>query len=187
MVCFLSLGHQWYWPLPLNWNATLGSHNTALSWYFFISLWGLLVNILLWPLLPVSLKSWSSPGFLLGLLLPYLSALFLVHLVFFRMSPYRQGHPRLQVLPVLSISNCQLDCSIWEFCSLLEPTSTYSKHSASILPTPQPCPPLFWSIAPLTTQPSRWYMLDSLLKPPSLMPSMSNQTLTSFTCFLNIF
>lgn len=70
MVCFISLGHQWYWLLPLNWNATLGSHNTALSWYFFISLWGLLVNILLWPLLPVSLKSWSSPGFLLAFFSP---------------------------------------------------------------------------------------------------------------------
>lgn len=43
-------------------------------------------------------------------------------------SPCRWGHPCLWALPVLNISNCQLDYSMWEFCSLLKSTSIYSKQ-----------------------------------------------------------
>ena len=42
-------------------------------------------------------------------------------------------------------------------------------------------------MVPLAIQPSRGEIWGSLLKPPCLSSSMSNQTLTSFTHFLTIF
>lgn len=98
-------------------------------------------------------------------------------------SLFSLGHPCPQALPVSSISHCQLDCSPGN-CQV-----NLSIFKTALHPFLQhPNPALLHLInTPLATQPSSREMLDSLQKPPSLSPSRSNQTLSSFICFLNTF